>query len=116
MAPSTSEQSQVLQDMLQDDHKCRGVSMERVWSGSRTKEVHVCMSLRGPQKGDAWSTMQEGISVKMGNTRFMTYRRIRADWREHTNKRGELQVTQQQEGSQVDRQKSKSYTRIESEN
>ena len=68
MIPSTLEQSQVLQDMLQDGHKCRGVSMERVWSGSRTKEVYVCVSLQGPQKGDAWSTMQEGISDKMGNT------------------------------------------------
>ena len=92
MAPSTSEQSQVHQDMLQDDHKCRGTSMERVQSGfkvkvgSRTKwctmsqeieEVHVCVCLQyseslvnsqGLQKGEAWSTMQEGISDKMGKT------------------------------------------------
>ena len=43
MVPSTLEQSQVLWDMLQDDHKCRGVSMERVWSGLRTKEVYACL-------------------------------------------------------------------------
>ena len=36
------------------------------------EEVYVCMSLQGPQKGDAWSIMQEGISDKMGNTQFMT--------------------------------------------
>ena len=43
------------------------------------------------------------------------YRRIRADQKECPNKRGEFQVTQQQEGLYVDQQKSKSYTRIESE-
>ena len=32
-----TRESQVLWEMLQDDHKCRGVSMERVWSESRTK-------------------------------------------------------------------------------